>query len=60
MASIRENVWRQRSQFMFDTHVEELVSFFRNVMERHSSTSTEKVKATVTATIKEKTLVTSE
>jgi hypothetical protein len=60
MASIRENVWRQRSQFMFDTHVEELVSFFRKVMERHSSINKEKAKATDTATIKEKTLVTLE
>ncbi len=32
MAEVRENVWRQRNQFMFDYHVDRLVNFFRGVI----------------------------
>jgi hypothetical protein len=34
MERLRANVWRQREQFCFDTHVAELVGFFREVMGR--------------------------
>lgn len=36
MEALRHNVWRQRSQFTFDAHVDRLVEFFRKVMARHS------------------------
>jgi hypothetical protein len=32
MESLRANVWRQRAQFAFDTHVPALLAFFREVM----------------------------
>jgi hypothetical protein len=32
MESLRANMWRQREQFAFDTHVPALVGFFRQVM----------------------------
>jgi hypothetical protein len=32
MERLRSNVWRQREQFCFDTHVPELVAFFREVI----------------------------
>ncbi len=34
MVTLRESVWRQRSTFTFDAHVEELIGFFRHVMAR--------------------------
>jgi hypothetical protein len=33
---IRENVWRQRDFWMFDSHVGELVEFFRKVIAAHA------------------------
>ena len=32
MDAIRANLWRQRQQFTFDAHVDELVGFFRAVI----------------------------
>ncbi len=32
MARLRESVWRQRAQFTFDAHVDDLVAFFRQVI----------------------------
>lgn len=32
MAQLRNNVWRQREQWMFDTHADELIGFFRRVI----------------------------
>ena len=34
MATLRENVWRQRERFTFDGHADRLVEFFRHVIER--------------------------
>jgi hypothetical protein len=33
MGAVREQVWQQRFEFCFDTHVPVLVDFFRAVME---------------------------
>ena len=33
MAQIRDSVWSQRALFTFDAHVDELVAFFRTVIE---------------------------
>ncbi|WP_246113138.1 glycosyltransferase family 2 protein [Segetibacter aerophilus] len=33
MSCLRENTWSQRQVFMFDTHVEDLVQFFRQVIQ---------------------------
>ncbi|MEJ7678530.1 MAG: hypothetical protein WKG06_11860 [Segetibacter sp.] len=41
MLSLRENVWSQRSMFMFDNHVNALVKFFREVIEKHRNKETE-------------------
>ncbi|HEX2052250.1 MAG TPA: glycosyltransferase family A protein, partial [Actinomycetota bacterium] len=35
MGALRENVWRQRSHFTFDAHVDRLVEFFRKVIAEH-------------------------
>ncbi len=35
MLSLRKNVWSQRGLFMFDNHVNALIEFFREVIERH-------------------------
>jgi hypothetical protein len=32
MERLRANVWRQREQFAFDTHVPALLAFFREVI----------------------------
>ncbi|PRY12288.1 glycosyltransferase involved in cell wall biosynthesis [Pontibacter ummariensis] len=32
MKALRDNVWKQRMLFAFDTHVEELVQFFRSII----------------------------
>lgn len=32
LARIRESVWRQREDFMFDTHADDLIAFFRTVI----------------------------
>jgi hypothetical protein len=32
MAQLRENVWQRRHEFMFDTHIDRLVNFFRTVI----------------------------
>lgn len=37
MLNLRENVWKQRELFMFDHHVEELVVFFKKVIENHTN-----------------------
>jgi hypothetical protein len=37
MERLRANVWRQRKQFCFDTHVPELVAFFREVISQSCS-----------------------
>lgn len=37
MAQIRANVWAQREQFTFDYHVDQLVEFFRKVIENKRS-----------------------
>jgi hypothetical protein len=34
LARIGDNVWQGRGQFMFDTHVDALIAFFRNVIAR--------------------------
>ena len=34
MAALRESVWAQRDRFMFDTHVDALTAFLRNVAKR--------------------------
>jgi hypothetical protein len=39
MTQIRDNVWRERGQWMFDTHVETLVGFFRTVIAAHAKES---------------------
>jgi hypothetical protein len=31
MATLRDNVWRQRTSFTFDTHVDHLVDFLRHL-----------------------------
>jgi hypothetical protein len=36
MAQLREQVWQQRFEFCFDTHVPALQAFFRTVVERAS------------------------
>jgi hypothetical protein len=36
---IGESVWQQRAEFMFDTHVDELIQFFRTVIESKHSPS---------------------
>jgi hypothetical protein len=33
MEHLRDSVWRQREDFMFDTHADELIAFFRTVIE---------------------------
>ncbi|MGE5137864.1 MAG: hypothetical protein ACM3JD_00255, partial [Rudaea sp.] len=33
---IRENVWRERSRFTFDDHADELIDFFRQVIDHRS------------------------
>lgn len=35
MQQLRNNVWQQRHLFTFDNHVNELVQFFRKVIEQH-------------------------
>lgn len=42
MIDLRENVWKQRQFFMFDTHVDALVKFFRQVIENYKKTVSEK------------------
>ncbi|RKN76893.1 glycosyltransferase family 2 protein [Ulvibacterium marinum] len=37
MQEIRENMWKKRDQFSFDYHVEDLLSFFRKVIESKKS-----------------------
>lgn len=32
MAALRESMWRQRAEFMFDSHIDRLVSFLREVI----------------------------
>jgi hypothetical protein len=32
MDRIRDSVWRQRDQFTFDAHADELIAFFRTVI----------------------------
>jgi hypothetical protein len=32
MQALRDSVWRQRERFCFDSHVPELVGFFREVI----------------------------
>jgi len=32
LAALRESVWRQREQFMFDAHADRLIAFFREVI----------------------------
>ncbi|HZW03243.1 MAG TPA: hypothetical protein VFF68_04915, partial [Anaerolineaceae bacterium] len=34
LTAIRDNVWRQREHFLFDTHVDRLIDFFRAVAAR--------------------------
>jgi ABC-type thiamine transport system ATPase subunit len=34
LEALRTNVWRQREQFMFDHHADDLVAFFRRVIAR--------------------------
>jgi hypothetical protein len=34
---IRDSVWRQRDQFTFDAHVDELIAFFRTVIAKATS-----------------------
>lgn len=36
MNRLRENVWRRRLDFAFDTHVDRLIQFFRDVVQRAS------------------------
>ncbi|MGN6616779.1 MAG: hypothetical protein ACTHJ5_06340, partial [Ilyomonas sp.] len=35
MQQVRNNVWQQRHLFTFDNHVNELIDFFRKVIEQH-------------------------
>ena len=35
MLSLRENVWSQRELFMFDSHLNDLIAFFREVIKTH-------------------------
>ncbi len=35
MAQLQENVWRQRERFMFDSHADTLVGYFREVIGHH-------------------------
>jgi hypothetical protein len=37
MDCIRDSVWRQRDQFTFDAHADELIAFFRSVIATASS-----------------------
>ncbi|HEX8279234.1 MAG TPA: glycosyltransferase family 2 protein, partial [Segetibacter sp.] len=37
MLNLRENVWNQRQLFMFDYHLDNLVDFFRKVIEKHKN-----------------------
>ena len=37
MTSIRENVWAQRDEFLFDTHVDKLISYFTYIISQHRS-----------------------
>jgi hypothetical protein len=37
MLNFRENVWNQRQLFMFDYHLDNLVDFFRKVIEKHKN-----------------------
>jgi hypothetical protein len=33
LAQVRENVWQLREQFMFDSHADSLITFFREVID---------------------------
>jgi hypothetical protein len=33
MQQVRDNVWRQRDEFTFDSHADGLVAFFRQVID---------------------------
>lgn len=37
MLNLRENVWRQRELFMFDYHVNDVIDFFKEVIEKHQN-----------------------
>jgi hypothetical protein len=37
MGRLRDSVWRQRLDFTFDAHADDLVAFFRKVIARHPS-----------------------
>ncbi len=36
MQQLRDNVWRQREQFIFDTHADNLISFLRQIISQHT------------------------
>lgn len=37
MLELRDNVWSQRSLFMFDTHVNDLIDFFHQVIDNYKT-----------------------
>jgi hypothetical protein len=48
MNQIRENVWANRKLFLFDEHVDELIRYFRQVIDQHDQEHLRKSKGQVT------------